>query len=125
MRDKEAERQHQRNIYREYKARRERLVELFGSQCWLCGKKNRIFNFHHLVIGPYGRYGHASMWRRLQQLREIEESPETFRLVCTPCHYWITKLEHLPKATLEEIFAKYRRLMSIVTHESQKPLVIP
>lgn len=91
--DKEKKRDNDRKQmkvkYGRYKTKRAELIIQFGSKCWVCDG-DYLLQFHHLEYGELGKLGHASMWRRIQHLREIEQFPERFKLLCGKCHSVVT-----------------------------------
>lgn len=105
MDKKERDRQRAKELYAEYKRKRVELIEKFGSKCFICQGNGRL-EFHHMKYHKEGKYGH-SMWRRIQMLKEIEEHPEDFRLLCNLHHKIVSWIEVLsPEQTV--------RLLSII-----------
>jgi hypothetical protein len=72
-----------------YKARRlERMKALLGDRCQQCGLSEtedagpiRLEFAHVVSTGVKGR-GRGSY----QRLRDVEKNPESYRLLCRPCH---------------------------------------
>lgn len=106
-RKKEYDRKRAKRIYEEYKRKRAELIKQFGSKCWICNATEVRLEFHHLKYHEQGPYGHASMWRRIQMLKEIEKHPEDFRLLCTRGHSVVSFIMSLSKEA-------YDRLMSVI-----------
>lgn len=93
---KEYDRLRAKRLYEDFKQRREALMLKFGDACYLCEQKARKgFNLHHIIYDSvesnYPRHS-KSMSVRLKRLKEAEEHPERFRLLCPSCHHFITKL---------------------------------
>ena len=89
---------HQRDLYEQFKLRREALYELFGNQCYLCRQgKRKHFHLHHREYHPtesnYPRNS-SSMNVRRKRLAEAEAHPERFALLCPSCHQMVTLLQH-------------------------------
>ncbi len=88
---------HQRKLYAEYKERRAKLEESMGNECYLCHQGKRLcFHLHHRTYHPtesnYPRNSKAMNVRR-KRLKEAEDHPERFALLCPTCHRIITALE--------------------------------
>lgn len=76
-------------------ARHRQSREKFGDKCYACGKQGGKLSFHHISY-PNGK---SKQW--LPRIREVEQHPENFRLLCPSCHSMITILsqrkERIPK----------------------------
>lgn len=104
---REYDRLRAKRLYEEYKQKRHELIKQFGSRCWICDRSDKRLEFHHLRYHKEGKYGHASLWRRIQMLKEIEEYPEDFRLLCNAHHKTVSCIKALGKD-------EYERLMSVI-----------
>lgn len=85
------DREHSRKKYKEYIERRTSLVESgkLGSCCYFCeAKAKREFHFHHVQYDPIeSNYPkNAKGWSRWRRLKEAEQHPERFKLLCCKCH---------------------------------------
>ena len=90
--------EHQRKLYAVYKEQRQALEEQFGNVCYLCNQsKRKCFHLHHRVYHPtesdYPRNS-RSMHVRRKRLKEAQDHPERFSLLCPTCHKLITILEY-------------------------------
>jgi hypothetical protein len=108
---KEYDKQRAKNLYSLFIARREKAVESFGKSCFLCKEngKRKDFQFHHLWYHPIeSNYDvHAkSMWIREKRLKEVEEHPERFVLLCGECHGTIEGIKRQAKALDKKSFLK-------------------
>ena len=92
MRDKkEYDRKYSRKKYAEFIQRRENVVKsgTIGDCCFICKKSaKRDFHFHHCVYLEESNYpknckSGATRWKRL---KEAEQFPERFKLLCGKCH---------------------------------------
>ena len=99
---KELSRKYAKKAYANYKVKRKSLLKKFGDNCWICGRTGIMLVFHHLVYGLVGQY-RKGLWRRILHLREIEENPSNFRLLCVRCHQLVTALESLPNESRERL----------------------
>jgi hypothetical protein len=88
---KEYNRQRAETLYESYKARRQKLYELLGGCCYLCGALEGKWglHLHHMEYHPtesdYPRDSSA-MSTRLKRITEAENNLERFRLLCPQCH---------------------------------------
>ena len=94
---REYDRLHQQKLYEEYKIRREKVYVMLGNKCELCdGDKRKHFHLHHRYYHPiesnYPRHSNA-MNVRFKRLKEAENCPERFALLCPTCHRVVTAFE--------------------------------
>lgn len=95
---KEYDAERQRILYAEYQERRLALEEKFGNVCYLCKQsKRKNFHLHHRYYHPiesnYPRHS-KSMNVRWKRLKEAEEHPERFALLCPTCHRMLETFKH-------------------------------
>lgn len=72
------------------KERRENVVRMLGSKCYVCDKEMRL-TLHHLSY-PNGR---KTNWARTTI--EAERNPANFVLLCSSCHHTISVHEKSPE----------------------------
>lgn len=109
---KEYDRKRAENVYKEFIIRRERVLELLGGECYLCGNKAvKGFHLHHKEYHPvesdYPRHS-KSMYVRLKRVKEAEENPQRFSLLC-PYHHKIIeqlKFKTINRERLYELISK-------------------
>lgn len=94
---KEYDAAHQRKLYAEYRERRDKLEASMGNECYLCRQTKRSsFHLHHREYHPtesnYPRNSNSMNVRR-KRLKEAEDHPERFALLCPTCHRMVTALE--------------------------------
>ncbi len=95
---KEYDRQYLRKLYAKFRERKDRLAkEQFDGRCFLCGSTEgdgSHFHLHHTVYTESSNYTRNSkaMWTREMRLREAEEHPENFALLCEKCHRLVTSV---------------------------------
>lgn len=95
---KEYDRVRARSIYEEFKNRRLVLFEKLGNKCFLCDKNAIVgFHLHHLnyhdTESNYPTHS-KSMFIRLKRLKEAEENPCRFKLLCPSCHRLFHDIEY-------------------------------
>ena len=102
------DRKHSKDKYAEFKQRRLVVENSFGNKCALCETTNKGsgWNFHHKYYGIESNYPRDSktMWVRWKRLKEAEEFPERFALLCCKCHMFVTFIkgkEHLIQKALK------------------------
>jgi hypothetical protein len=106
---KEYDAQHQRNLYKKYREDRNNLEKSMGNKCYLCDQEKRnCFHLHHREYHPtesnYPRNS-RSMYVRRKRLKEAQEHPERFALLCPTCHRLLHSLERsiINKERLSEL----------------------
>ena len=82
-------------LYQQFRSRKDQIAEeQFGGRCFLCGStegNGHEFHLHHISYETAGEHRNTkAMWTRELRLREAEEHPERFRLLCGKCHRLIT-----------------------------------
>jgi hypothetical protein len=86
---REYDRQRAQRVYADFKERKQRMIELLGGKCCICGVEHARFHLHHIIYHPtesnYPRHSKA-MSVRLKRLLEAEQHPERFKLLCGKCH---------------------------------------
>ncbi len=95
MGDREYNREYAKQKYDDFRVRKDQVsLESFGGKCYLCGSSEnyQYYHLHHIEYGPDSDYVRNSkaQWTREMRLREAEEHPERFRLLCPKCHRLIT-----------------------------------
>lgn len=100
------DRKRSQKLYEEFKKRREAILVTLGNECYLCGKKaKKGFNLHHIEYHPvesnYPTHS-KSMHVREKRLKEAENHPERFRLLCPKCHFLFSSVENLFKKVNKE-----------------------
>lgn len=100
--DREYQRKRAEKVYKNFHERRFKIFELLGNECQLCKEPaKKGFHLHHVeyhsIESNYPRNS-KSMVTRLKRLKEAEEHPERFALLCNRCHSvleWIKfKIKH-------------------------------
>jgi len=105
---KEYDRIHTAALYEEFQIRKERLVrEKFEGKCFLCDKEGwKGFHFHHIwyheTESNYPRHSKA-MNIRWKRLKEAEQHPERFKVLCGPCHRLVESLKNGSKYNSERL----------------------
>ena len=107
--------QYDRRRYADFQQRRAAVMLLFGGKCWLCEKPAETgFHLHHKEYHPtesdYPRHA-RTFWVRLKRLKEAEEHPERFCLLCDNDHKLVERCKHRasikvknkPEAFLEKL----------------------
>ncbi len=118
MGDREYNRVYAKQRYDDFRVRKDQVsLEHFGGHCFLCGacENYEHYHLHHIEYGPDADYQRNSkaQWTREMRLREAEEHPERFRLLCPKCHrlvttvgnYLIRQLEIRPDVPVEQFLA--------------------
>jgi hypothetical protein len=84
--------------YTEFRKQKDQISqEVFGGRCGLCGSTENSghYHLHHLEYDPeqsaYKRNSKAQ-WTRTLRLREAQNHPERFELLCQSCHRLVTTL---------------------------------
>lgn len=88
--DREYQRKRAEKLYADFCERRLKVFNLLGGKCFLCEKPAvKGFHLHHVEYHPtesdYPRNS-KSMVTRLKRLKEAEEHPERFCLLCPKHH---------------------------------------
>lgn len=97
----------QRIVYEKFKESRLDVFCKLGNECYLCGKPpNKNFQLHHVSYhgteSDYPRHAKA-MNVRLKRVKEAQDNPERFRLLCPPCHRIVTMMECSPNLRIERL----------------------
>jgi hypothetical protein len=85
---KEYDRKRAETAYEDFKQRRASLIYLLGGVCKMCSRDKHL-HLHHVVYHPTeSNYRRTSkdFWTRLKRLKEAEQHPERFELLCGGCH---------------------------------------
>ncbi len=95
MGGREYNRAYAKQKYDDFRVRKDQVsLEHFGGCCFLCGASENYehYHLHHIEYGPDAEYQRNSkaQWTREMRLREAEEHPERFRLLCPKCHRLVT-----------------------------------
>ena len=97
---KEYDRNRSRTSYENFKERKIRIVNLLDGKCKLCESEEKGLHLHHAIYHPTEsdfKRTSRSLWNRLRRLKEAEEHPERFQLLCGRCHLLWEKLLYTAK----------------------------
>jgi len=72
--------------------KRKELLGRFGNRCFICLRSPHYLAFHHLSYDNAYSYKHRGSYKQAMILKEIEAHPESFRLLCSPCHSIVTTI---------------------------------
>lgn len=93
---REKSREKNRRYYEKLKERRRKVHKTLGGKCYVCGRTGRL-ELHHKkgFVSPYGQMSQGSA--TLRTLKEAENHPERFSLLCYNCHLWVSTFSKNPE----------------------------
>lgn len=107
MGDREYNREYAKSRYADFRVLKDQIsLNLFGGKCFLCGETEGYqgFHLHHVTYHPddssYRRNSKAQ-WTREMRVKEAQEHPERFTLLCPKCHRLVTSVGNFLVRQLE------------------------